>query len=152
MPSRIHDVNYSGDRCTNYIQEIWNDEVDILVTTEVTRAHNDGGAANMRFIRASRDLVPALVVERDALRAEVERLTRERLVDIAQLKDAAEIMGLAAAEIADLRKAVRLADMFFKVVMPKMNVGDSFLGNKDISLWNEVGIAVNDAALKGGGA
>lgn len=68
-PWRIKNCDTFGDRCTNYFQEIWNDETDILVTTEVTRAHNDGGAKNMRFIRAARDLVPALLKERDEARA-----------------------------------------------------------------------------------
>ena len=73
-PWRIKDCDTLGDRCTNYFQEIWNDETDILVTTEVTRAHNDGGAKNMRFIRAARDLVPALLKERDEARARIDEL------------------------------------------------------------------------------
>lgn len=75
-PWRIKNCDALGDRCTNYFQEIWNDETDILVTTEVTRAHNDGGAANMRFIRAARDLVPALLKERDeAVDAKLDALS-----------------------------------------------------------------------------
>lgn len=73
-PWRIKDCESAGYRCANYHQEIWNEDTDILVTTEATRAHNDGGAKNMRFIRAARDLVPALLAERDDARAEVERL------------------------------------------------------------------------------
>jgi L-alanine-DL-glutamate epimerase-like enolase superfamily enzyme len=63
-PWRIHDCESMGERCINFYQEIWNDDTDILVTTEVTRAHNDGGAANMRRIAR----VPQL--ERIALAAE----------------------------------------------------------------------------------
>lgn len=72
-PWQIHDEKAYGHRSTHFFQEIWNNETDILVATEVTRAHNDGGAANMRFIRASRDLVPALLAERNALRADLMR-------------------------------------------------------------------------------
>ena len=49
-PWRIKDCDALGDRATHYFQEVWNDETDILVTSEVTRAHNDGGRANMRRI------------------------------------------------------------------------------------------------------
>lgn len=71
-PWRIHDCESMGERCINFYQEIWNDDTDILVTTEVTRAHNDGGAANMRRIAR----VPQL--ERIALAAE----ELSRLVDL----------------------------------------------------------------------
>lgn len=93
-PWRIKDCNTLGDRCTNYYHEIWNDETDILVTTEVTRAHNDGGAKNMRFIAAARDLVPALLNERDDLRA--------------KLAVAAEALGacIASLERADTAEGV----------------------------------------------
>ena len=69
-PWRIQNCASMGHRCTNYYQEIWNDETNILVTTEVTRAHNDGGAKNMRFIAAARELVPALATEIASLTAE----------------------------------------------------------------------------------
>ena len=49
-PWNIKDCDSLGDRCTHYFQEVWNDETDILVTTEVTRAHNDGGRVNIRRI------------------------------------------------------------------------------------------------------
>ena len=42
-PWRIKDADSIGDRCINYFQEIWNDETDILVTTEVTREQPGGG-------------------------------------------------------------------------------------------------------------
>ena len=60
-PWRIKDCDSMGDRCTHYYQEVWNDETDILVTTEVTRAHNDGGRVNMRRIARVPDLEAALL-------------------------------------------------------------------------------------------
>jgi hypothetical protein len=68
-PWRIKDCESYGDRCKMFYQEVWNDETDILVTTEVTRAHNDGGQKNLRFIAWARDAVPAL----SARLAEVEK-------------------------------------------------------------------------------
>ena len=60
-PWRVKDCDSMGDRCTHYYQEVWNDETDILVTTEVTRAHNDGGRVNMRRIARVPDLEAALL-------------------------------------------------------------------------------------------
>ena len=82
-PWRIKDCAAMGYRCTNYYQEIWNDETDILVTTEVTRAHNDGGAANMRFIAAARDLVPALLARAEAAESKLAKAVEalETIVD-----------------------------------------------------------------------
>lgn len=91
-PWRIKDCESAGYRCANYHQEIWNEDTDILVTTEVTRAHNDGGAKNMRFIRAARDLVPALLAERDALKSEVEQLKAQPVT----VHDAAKVPEIAA--------------------------------------------------------
>ena len=58
-PWVIHDCESMGDRCTTYFQEVWNDDLDILVTTEVTRSHKDGGRVNMRRIAR----VPAMEAE-----------------------------------------------------------------------------------------
>jgi len=49
-PWRIENCVSYGDRSKAFFMEIWNDETDVLVTTEVTRAHNDGGTPNMRRI------------------------------------------------------------------------------------------------------
>ena len=68
-PWRIKDCDSMGDRCTHYYQEVWNDETDILVTTEVTRAHNDGGTANMRRIARVPDMEAALIEAVEALQA-----------------------------------------------------------------------------------
>ena len=65
-PWEVRDCETYGDRCKTFYQEVWNDGVDILVTTEVTRAHNDGGAANMRRIARVPDMEAALLAA-DAL-------------------------------------------------------------------------------------
>lgn len=110
-PWRIKDCDTLGDRCTNYFQEIWNDETDILVTTEVTRAHNDGGAKNMRFIRAARDLVPALLKERDEARARAAAAFDVAVVHLRNWQDdliatgypdMGVAVGMAADVLADL--------------------------------------------------
>ena len=108
-PWRIKDCDTLGDRCTHYFQEIWNDETDILVTTEVTRAHNDGGAKNMRFIRAARDLVPALLKERDEARAQLAR--REEMHDCAMKErdDATLYADEQKARVKALEEALLVA-------------------------------------------
>ena len=76
-PWRIIDRDSMGERCTHYYQEVWNDETDILVTTEVTRAHNDGGTANMRRIARVPDVEAALIEAVEAL-----RIARAEIVDL----------------------------------------------------------------------
>jgi len=68
-PWRIRNCDSIGHRCTNYYQEIWNEETDILVTTEVTRAHNDGGAVNMRRIARLPELEAYALAARKKLKA-----------------------------------------------------------------------------------
>lgn len=68
-PWRVVDSNSIGDRCTHYYQEVWNDETDILVTTEVTRAHNDGGRVNVRRIARVPDMEAALLAAEELYRA-----------------------------------------------------------------------------------
>jgi hypothetical protein len=72
-PWRVHDAESMGDRCCNYYMEIWSSDYDILVATEVTRAHNDGGVKNMRFIAAARQLVPEAAAALAAKDAEIAR-------------------------------------------------------------------------------
>ena len=76
-PWVVHNCESSGDRCTHFYQEIWNDDTDILVTTEVTRAHKDGGSANMRRIAR----VPDLEAEVLRLREALEWQPRETMPD-----------------------------------------------------------------------
>ena len=59
---------------------------DSIIVPEMTHRDNN---ANARFIAASRELVPALAAERDALRAEVERLRHQ----INEASDPAFIWG-----------------------------------------------------------
>lgn len=95
-PWRIHDCDTIGHRCTHYYQEIWNDETDIIVTTEVTRAHNDGGVANMRRIATLPDLEAAyldLYDEAKRLRADLRHVIDEW--------DATFALMLARAEKAE---------------------------------------------------
>jgi hypothetical protein len=68
-PWRIVDCDSYGDRCKVFFKEIWNDETDILVTTEVTRAHNDGGAANIRRIARVPDMEARILADAEALKA-----------------------------------------------------------------------------------
>ena len=65
-PWRIKNCEEYGDRCLNFYQEIWNEETDILVTTEVTRTHNDGGKANMRIISRAPDLAALAIAGKRA--------------------------------------------------------------------------------------
>lgn len=60
-PWRIMDADSIGDRCTYYYQEVWNEDTTILVTTEVTRAHGDGGKANIRRCARVPDMEAALL-------------------------------------------------------------------------------------------
>ncbi|MBO9437306.1 hypothetical protein J7354_01400 [Sulfitobacter sp. R18_2] len=60
-PWKVVDCDSLGERCTHYYQEVWNQETDILVTTEVTRAHNDGGRANVRRCARVPDMEAALL-------------------------------------------------------------------------------------------
>lgn len=69
-PWKIHNCESYVERGISFHQEIWCAETDILVTSEVTRAHNDGGARNMRLIAAAPDLHAALTGALD----EIERL------------------------------------------------------------------------------
>lgn len=78
-PWRIKDCETYGDRCKTFYQEIWNDETDVLVTTEVTRAHNDGGRKNLRFIAAARELVPLM---RDRIEADAKRIAELKKADM----------------------------------------------------------------------
>ena len=68
-PWRVHNCESLGERCLNFYQEIWNDETDILVTTEVTRAHNDGGKVNMRRIARVPDMEAALIAAEELMAA-----------------------------------------------------------------------------------
>ncbi|MDD9726095.1 hypothetical protein PVV74_11570 [Roseovarius sp. SK2] len=68
-PWRIHDCESYGDRCKTFYQEIWNDETDILVTTEVTRAQNDGGTYNMRLIALAPSMAKKLLAAEAVVRA-----------------------------------------------------------------------------------
>ena len=91
-PWTVHDCEGYGDRCKTFFQEVWNDSTDILVTTEVTRAHNDGGTVNMRRIArvpdmearilADATLIAQQQAEIAALRAKVARL-RAFIEDVA---------------------------------------------------------------------
>jgi hypothetical protein len=73
-PWHIENCQTYVDRGTSFYQEVWSDKTDVLVSTEVTRAHGDGGAANMRLIAAAPDILAALTAALDrAEKAEAER-------------------------------------------------------------------------------
>lgn len=93
-PWRVHNCESYGERCLNFYQEIWSGETDILVTTEVTRAHNDGGAANIRRIAR----VPKL--EQIALAAEELSLAIENYIV------AEEAWDDRAADLTDAAEAI----------------------------------------------
>lgn len=48
-PWKLHDTESYDGRSTTHYQEVWSDDLDVICE-EVTRAHNDGGSANMRRI------------------------------------------------------------------------------------------------------
>ena len=77
-PWRIENCVSYGDRSKAFFMEIWNDETDVLVTTEVTRAHNDGGTPNMRRIARLPE------VEAYALDARKRLRLADRLAEAAQ--------------------------------------------------------------------
>jgi len=94
-PWSIHNCESYGDRCKTFFKEVWNDETDILVTTEVTRAYTDGGTTNIRRIArvpdlealalAGRELAAQLKVARNGFDALLELdLIPERYRDAAQ--------------------------------------------------------------------
>ena len=59
-PWVIHECTRYGDRSQYQEYEIWSDHCDVLVATEVRRAHNDGGYANVCLIAAAPDMYEAL--------------------------------------------------------------------------------------------
>jgi hypothetical protein len=76
-PWRLVPASEMGDRCTIYFDEVWSDGTEILVASEVTRAHCDGGRASLRLIAAAPDMADRI----EALEAENARL-REHAVNL----------------------------------------------------------------------
>lgn len=68
-PWTVRDCESYGDRCKTFFQEVWNDSTDILVTTEVTRAHNDGGTVNMRRIARVPTMEARILADADRIAA-----------------------------------------------------------------------------------
>jgi len=71
-PWRLRPSSDMGDRCTVYYDEVWSDGTDILVASEATRAHTDGGRANMLLIAAAPDMAARIEALEEGLRAVVE--------------------------------------------------------------------------------
>ncbi|SIT74561.1 hypothetical protein [Pontibaca methylaminivorans] len=99
-PWQVRDCDSVGHRCTNYYQEIWSENFDVLVTTEVTRAHGDGGRENIRLIAGAPDLKATLAAALDALNAarmEIERLrvllARNLVFDTGSAEDGLDALG-----------------------------------------------------------
>lgn len=59
-PWKIHEVTRLGDRSEWSEYEIWTQDCDVLVATEVRRQRRDGGLANVRLIAAAPDLLEEL--------------------------------------------------------------------------------------------
>lgn len=57
-----------GDRSVISELEIWNEDNDILVATEVRRAPNDGGRDTLELIAAAHNALPSLLAELTELR------------------------------------------------------------------------------------
>ncbi|MDO5705559.1 MAG: hypothetical protein Q4G49_10885 [Paracoccus sp. (in: a-proteobacteria)] len=64
---RLRQERY-GHRAVEFYDEIWDENHNVLVE-EVTRAHADGGSANLRFIAAAPDLATKYRAALDALDA-----------------------------------------------------------------------------------
>ena len=95
-PWRIHDCTEYGDRCQTYYQEVWNEGTDILVTTEVTRAHKDGGRTNMRRIARLPDLERAyLDLRKAADELEQRMLDASLLLEAGMVDESAYAMDTA---------------------------------------------------------
>jgi hypothetical protein len=77
-PWRLVPASEMGDRCTIHFDEVWSDGTEILVASEVTRAHCDGGRASLRLIAAAPDMADRI----EALEAENARL-RETMQKVA---------------------------------------------------------------------
>lgn len=99
-PWQVRDCDSVGHRCTNYYQEIWSENFDVLVTTEVTRAHGDGGRENIRLIAGAPDLKATLAAALDALDAkdaEIERmralLARNLVFDAGSAEEGLDALG-----------------------------------------------------------
>jgi len=71
-PWTINECESYGDRCKTFYKEVWNDKTDILVTTEVTRAHNDGGNANLRRIASVPDMEARILADAKVIKAAEE--------------------------------------------------------------------------------
>lgn len=54
-------------------------------------------------------------------------------------------MNVSDKQITLIEKAVRICDKFFRVTMPKMNVGQSPLDAEDIRVWVEAEKTVSKA-------
>lgn len=57
-----------GNRSVLSYVEIWNEDNDILVATEVRRAPNDGGRDTLELIAAAHNALPSLLAELTELR------------------------------------------------------------------------------------
>lgn len=63
-----------GDRCVSYELEVWNEDNDVLVATEVRRAHKDGGRDALELIVQTHNLLPALLSAYAGMKEENARL------------------------------------------------------------------------------
>lgn len=68
-PWRIINVPQCGARSQAFYQEIWNDDVSVLVSTEARRATNGVGKVNMRRIARVPELEEALIEAVEAIRS-----------------------------------------------------------------------------------
>lgn len=65
-PWELHDCENFDGRATYHYKEVWDTDLNVIAS-EVYRAHNDGGRANMRLIAAAPDLAAEVIELREAL-------------------------------------------------------------------------------------
>ena len=104
-PWSVHNCTSYVDRGTTFYQEVWNDETDILVTTEVTRAHNDGGKANMRRIARVPELEEIALAAEELVRA--DQAANDGLSDLGGYEEREDRVEVAFSRLRKVLEQVK---------------------------------------------